>query len=124
MSNTNQKPLKNSVPVDLAAVQTSNWRDYMTELVQDPNDMIKGYFIPISDLTDVMQNAQKGARVYFALPEQGEEVDIRGVHLYVVAVDEDGNDILENSNGDSLVYDTTVPCPNMCGEPNKLNGYL
>lgn len=123
MSNTNQKPLKNSVPVNLAAVQTSNWRDYMTQELADPNELIKGYFIPLDDLNDVMTNAVNGARVYFALPQILPQADIRGLHLYIVAVDAEGNDILEGPNGESTVYDTTLPCPTMCGEPNELNGF-
>ncbi len=43
-------------------------------------------------------------------------------HIYVVPLDENGNDKLFDAAGNSLIYDSTMPCPSMCGVGNQLNG--
>jgi len=104
------------VPIPDAAKETFRWREFIrTVAPQDPSAWINGYFIPIDDINSIMGYAVNGARVYFAMREDS------SIHLYIVPVDGNGDDILENSQDESLVYDTTLPCPNMCGSPNELN---
>jgi len=116
------QPAPVCVPIQVAANQTQAWRDYIS--TQPAQDQINAYFIPIGDITSILQFAQQGIRTYFALrPVQGGLIN--QLHLYVVPVDEFGNDVLYNPQtadpSDTLVYDTTLPCPSMCGDANPLN---
>lgn len=111
-----------ATPVDLvkAAGETEAWRDFMSTM---PNqDVINAYFIPIDDITAILQYAASGIRTYFALRQDSNGLN-QQLHLYVVPVDANGNDVLLNptSQPDTLIYDTTMPCPTLCGAPNPLN---
>lgn len=89
-----------------------------------PNqDQVNAYFIPIDDITAILQYAAGGIRTYFAL-RQDENGLNQQLHLYVVPVDSNGDDVLFNPSAqpDTLIYDTTLPCPSACGAPNQLNG--
>jgi hypothetical protein len=107
------------VPVNDAATETAAWRTYDAQKFPNPADRINGFFIPIEDVNAALLNASTGVRVYLALKETGTSLQDR-LHLYVVAVDANGNDILE-VQGNSVVYDATMPCPNTCGQANDLN---
>lgn len=119
------QPAPICVPVQIASNQTEAWRNFMATL--PAQDQINAYFIPIGDITSILQFAKQGIRVYFAMRPVGQGAN-QQVHLYVVPVDEQGNDQLENPQtadpSDTLIYDTTMPCPNMCGAPNALNTTL
>ncbi len=124
-----QEPMntKPGVPLPDAAAQTQNWRDFMVSITpNDPTQRVNGYHIPIADINDILSHAVSGIRAYFALPTENPNPPSpptqSAVHLYIVPLDANGNDILTNAAGDSLIYDTTVPCPTMCGQGNILNG--
>ena len=122
-----KSPVPSPVPVNEAAGQTYNWRNFMTTVTD--YDTVNGYFIPKDDILAVLDNATNGIRVYFALPDADAEPTpgvIHSVHLYVVAVDGSGNDVIHDPEAiaNSAIYDTTVPCPTVCGTPNALNGLL
>lgn len=103
------------VPVSTAATETAAWRTFIGGVTQDPNYLINAFFIPIGDISNTIQYAVNGFRAYMAMREDGT------LHLYWVAVDADGNDVLEDSNNNSLVFDSTFPCPTRCGQSNSLN---
>jgi hypothetical protein len=127
-SNAGLTSVPNPVPVPIAAEQTYNWRQFMLGLTN--YDPVNGYFIPKDDILAVLQYATNGIRVYFALPPENDMPlvgELHTVHLYVVAVDGQGNDRIHNPEtlpASSMIYDTTVPCPTLCGSPNVLNGLL
>ncbi|MBE2290313.1 MAG: hypothetical protein IAE95_12215 [Chitinophagaceae bacterium] len=103
------------VPVATAAADTAAWRTFIAGVTQDPNYLINAFFIPIGDISNTIQYAVNGFRAYMGMREDGT------LHLYWVAVDADGNDVLEDSNNNSLVFDSTFPCPTCCGQSNALN---
>lgn len=124
------------INLQLASTETALWREFNKSTVspedQDGN-LINAYFIPIEDIQNVvLGNARalgyqpSGIRVYFALRD-GECTPAQdNLHLLVVAVDEQGNDVYQYDpqNGQptiSLVYNATLPCPSVCGTPNPLN---
>lgn len=48
-------------------------------------------------------------------------IDETSAHLYIVAVDDEGNDIIPtDSHGHEFVYDLTTPCPNSCDTNSPL----
>jgi|GEM_PF-2425646 len=133
----------NPMGVDLnkAAGETAAWRSFMDKLEgAGHQDRVYSYFIPIADVfnlinigiygSDKMPQVEQidmqvisGLRAYFALRPPGENGPNAQemLHLYMVPVDMNGNDILD-VEGNSVIYDTTQPCPNMCGVTNPLNG--
>ncbi len=111
--------MNNSIPVNMASQQTADWRAY--NLAVAPNNIVNGFFIPINSVNGAMLNAQNGLRVYGALAQTG---DPSSLHLVIVGVDINGNDVLTNPDGSSAIFDFTAPCPLCCGGGNSLNGGL
>jgi len=109
--------MSNSIPVNIASQQTADWRAY--NMAVAPNNIVNGFFIPMDSVSSAMLNAQSGLRVYGALTQSGNPSSL---HLVIVGVDANGNDVLTNIDGSSAVYDFTRPCPDFCGVPNALNG--
>ncbi len=116
----NPQPVPTPVDITKAAAETKAWRDFMATLPQV--DQVNAYFIPIEDITNILQYATNGIRTYFAIRNDAQGANAQ-VHLYVVPVDANGNDMLWGPQGQSqsLIYDTTMPCPNVCGASNPLN---
>jgi hypothetical protein len=138
MNQDTQTPLTNITPgvdIESAAIETASWRTFMDGLVgAGEQDRIYSYHIPIEDILNIV-NAEipegkemtkpTAVRAFFALRPasvgpNGSAAQKR-LHLYMVPVDVNGNDVLE-IDGVSVIYDTTQPCPNMCGIGNDLNG--
>ena len=115
MSNENNYTNTQPIPVPTAAAETAAWRSFIAGVTQNPNYLINGFFIPIGDITNTIQYAVNGFRVYMGMRQDGT------LHLYWVAVDADGNDVIQDASQNSLVFDTTVPCPTCCGGGNVLN---
>jgi hypothetical protein len=103
--------------------QTKNYREFMKAQGLD----VIAFFIRKEDLLSAMQLPQElsgnsdisGVRIYMAMKEL--EDGKRRNHVYVVATDQDLNDITRNSEDKSMIYDMTWPCPNLCSTPNVLN---
>ena len=96
------KDMPNTISVAEATIWFNRWMD------SDKKIDKKGFFIPGSDLTDVM--AEEGvvdSRAYMAIDNDGEH------HLLIVGVDAAGNDMLDEEAGQH-VYDFTRPCPVIC----------
>lgn len=87
------------------------------------------FFIRIEDLLGALQLPQQvlpddysltGIRVYMAKGAITKNTTYN--HLYVVATDQDRNDIVQDSQGASQIYDMTWPCPDLCSTENVLTG--
>ncbi|MEM6722098.1 MAG: hypothetical protein AAF611_22410 [Bacteroidota bacterium] len=101
---------ENAVPLPIAARWTQNWRK--RKKLQE----INGYLIPMVDITEVRHELGiDNMRGYLAIDDSGIN------HLLIVGVDEDGNDMINEEEG-QFVYDYTLPCPQQCGDGNVLNG--
>ncbi|MES2373589.1 MAG: hypothetical protein V4557_13495 [Bacteroidota bacterium] len=101
---------------------TSNWRHWMLGKGVPPQDVLKGFFIPISDILNLAQEAEllNGARLYMALTDKNDPASVKVV---LVRVGQHGEDIIEpiqngnNKTGedeDYTIYDVTSPCPPLC----------
>lgn len=149
-------PVPPSVNIEDAKRQTLNWREFLAGIPSI--DQIRAYYIPLDDIERIIHNPNNqsvtdcpvsGIRAYFALNQPlvqqakngapANEVDITSanpyIHLFVVAVDANGNDIINDTIGagdggalvsktgtaDSLIYDTTMPCPPLCAGASVLN---
>jgi hypothetical protein len=106
------------IPVLTAQQQTADWRDFINPIAG--NAIVHSFFIPKEDIDAVYKYAETGIRVYGALRIAN---DPTSLHLLVVGVDANGDDVIEDG-GDSIIYDTTQPCPNMCGGVSILNGQI
>ncbi len=125
MTTKSQVPDEGSVTVPFATAheQTKNYRQFMK---QEGIPEI-AFFIKTEDLIGALQlpadtivnPSISGIRVYMALENLPD--DKRRSHVYVVATDKDQNDITKDPNNNSLIYDMTWPCPNICSTPNVLN---
>lgn len=112
-----------TVEFETAHDQTKNYREFMGAQGLD----VIAFFIKKEDLLSAMQlplelsgNSEiSGVRIYMAM-KQLEDGKKRN-HVYVVATDQDHNDMTKDSEGKSMIYDMTWPCPNLCSTPNVLN---
>jgi hypothetical protein len=112
-----------AVPFATAHEQTKNYRDFIQP--EGINEI--AFFIKTEDLISALQLPAEttvnpnitGIRVYMALEHLPENK--KRSHVYVVATDADQNDITKDSNNNSLIYDMTWPCPNICSKANVLN---
>lgn len=101
-------PNQNTIPVTTALDWVTRWRA-STETLP-----IKGFLVPGIDLTEVL--AEEGVvnvRTYLGIDTNNE------YHLLIVGVDDNGNDMLDEANG-QYVYDFTEPCPPMCSATGVL----
>jgi hypothetical protein len=101
----------NAIPLQTAVIWTANWRS--REKIED----IKGFFIPMIDINEVTREfGITNIRGYMGINDATGEI-----HFLIVGVDEEGNDMINEAEG-QFVYDYTKPCPQQCGDPNELNG--
>lgn len=114
-----------SVDFDTAHKQTKNYREFIKrEGIEEI-----AFFIKKEDLANALKPAPgsteadiSGIRIYMALEDLIDGK--RRSHVYVVATNQEQNDITKDSNNNSLIYDMTWPCPNLCSTPNILNSDL
>lgn len=89
---------------------TKNWRN------RKSIQQINGFVIPMQDIFEAMgETGAVDIRGYLGIDDKGEN------HLLIVGIDENGNDMVDETQG-QYVYDFTKPCPQQCGNKNQLNG--
>jgi hypothetical protein len=124
MTNNSEIPNEGSTTVEftVAHQQTKNYREFINTVGIDEI----AFYIKKEDLLEALKPAAgasessfSGIRIYMALKplEDGKKRS----HVYVVATDQDRNDIVKDSENNSLIYDMTWPCPNLCSSSNILN---
>lgn len=134
----NQKP-NPPIPVEEAKQQAKYWREYCKQLLNGKDlPVIKAFFIPLEDLLHVTELAKTdskhdvaGLRVYFRL--ENKDDDLSALKAMIVPVVYGIPDIAEEplkdwpqirqpgaSEGESLVYDFTKPCPTECDKDSPL----
>ena len=114
MSNTELPP--KAIDLITATDWIERWRDPENnhKLVNSSGELIKGFLIPGQDLTEVMaETGAVDARSYIGLDPEGQ------FHLLIVGVDVDGDDMVNEDEG-QYVYDFTKPCPPMCSKTGPL----
>ncbi len=99
---------KDTITLQTAQEWAARWKkegaNYLAE------NQLKAFLIPGDDVTQVMD--EKGVvnvRSYLGIDENNEP------HLMIVGVDEDGNDMIDDSK-QWFIYDFSEPCPNTCNQ--------
>lgn len=107
-NNTSNKSIEeNVISLETAQIWAARWRE-------NPANTVKAHLIPRVDINELL--AEKyvvDVRAYIG-------VDGDGVNkLMLVGVDADGNDLINENNG-QYIYDFTQPCPNTCDVESPL----
>ncbi len=92
---------KNTIKLEQAQEWAASWRS-------NPNNTVKAFLIPNIDITQLL--AEKGVqdvRAYVGIDDNNEQ------KLMLVGVDSEGNDLIDEANG-QFIYDFTQPCPKKC----------
>ena len=140
-----EKPSFSVLPIQVkdAIAQAGYWRKYLKGLIGNKKDkhgkplpVINAFFIPFSDLDKIREYAQDhpeeevvGIRAYLRLEKESD--DLSNVKLMVVPVLLTPNLLYKkdklkkkkgdaDSDGESLVYDFTMPCPTECDNESDL----
>jgi hypothetical protein len=104
--------------------------------------IFRGFKIPLKDLKNILKVAKKynkqkkkaekinAVRAYIAMGEPDSERDEGLVHILLLPVAGNidktkpknlkGNDLFLNNEGQSVIYDFTTPCPNICDTDSPL----
>jgi hypothetical protein len=101
--------LKDTISNAQFAAWTTTWHNNQKQWMAQVNHSIDYFGMPLVDLTEVLN--QKGivsSRFYLGIKPAD------SLHLLVVGVDAQGNNMLDNSKG-QYAYDVSVPCPSACG---------
>lgn len=86
-----------------AQTRATRWRAQSIE-----GNNFKGSLISKEDLQGLVNEiGENGVRAYNGINDKGE------YKLMIVAVDENGNDLIDDKNG-FYIYDFTTPCPDKC----------
>lgn len=128
-----------TIPLDEAVARVTRFREKMIKSGAIPeSDIPRAILIPIDDLLAIIQkyttvddegnvrSTLTGVRTYFAIKatdvNQPDEVT-----ALVVAVDKEGNDLINTTvgvglgeEGGSEIYDFTKPCPSECDPESPL----
>ena len=89
--------------IDLATAQewAKNW-------IAAPTTTVKAHLIPQINITQLMESINcQDIRAYMGIDDKGE------AKLMMVAVDANGNDLIDAAAG-YYIYDFTDPCPPKC----------
>lgn len=118
-------PNEGPTPVEFSVAheQTKNYREFASSVGIDEI----AFFIKKEDVLAALQTPEglspeseiSGIRIYMAVNHL--ESGKKRSHVYIVATDENRNDIIKNSEDKSLIYNMTWPCPNLCSSQNLLN---
>jgi len=101
-------PSTNTIDPTTAKKWVDRWRE------SSENLDLKGFWIPGSDLRDVMdERGVVDARTYMAIDDNS------NFHLLIVGVDSNGNDMIDEDKG-WYIYDFTQPCPATCSATGPL----
>jgi hypothetical protein len=92
-----------------AQARIKRWLD---ATVQGPD--FRASMVSQADLTGLMAEiGESGIRCYNGIDDTG------AYKLIIVAVDANGNDLWDSSQGDNI-YDFTTPCPQICDRTSPL----
>lgn len=128
-----------TIPLEDAIVRVTLFREKMVKSAAIPESNIpRAILIPIDDLLAIVQkyttvddegnvkSTLKGVRTYFAIKATDQDLTDE-VTALVVAVDLQGNDIINTTvgvglgeEGGSEIYDFTTPCPTECDPESPL----
>lgn len=127
-----------TIPLNEAIDRVTLFREKMVKSAAIPESNIpRAILIPIADLLAIIQKYSsvdeegnvvsklQGVRTYFAIKATDQDLPDE-VTALVVAVDKDGNDLINTKLGSgddeegSEIYDFTAPCPDVCDPESPL----
>lgn len=92
---------KNTIDLVTAQKWARNW-------LAAPTTTVKAHLIPQINITQLMASIGcQDIRAYMGIDDNGD------AKLMMVAVDANGNDLIDTASG-YYIYDFTEPCPNTC----------
>lgn len=92
---------QNTITLEQAQQWAQTWRS-------NPNNTVKAFLIPEADITQLLaEEGVANVRAYMGIDENNTQ------KLMLVAVDAEGNDMINEENG-QYIYDFTQPCPKTC----------
>ena len=92
---------ENTITLKQAQEWATTWRS-------NPLNTVKAHLIPNVDIKELLnENNVVDVRAYIGVDEKGVN------KLMLVGVDINGNDLINDTNGD-YIYDFTKPCPSTC----------
>ncbi len=127
-----------TIPLDDAITRVTLFREKMLKSAAVPEESIpRAILIPIDDLLAIIQkyatvddegnvkSSLIGVRTYFAIKPTDHDLPDE-VTALVVAVDKQGNDLINTTSGlgaedeGTEIYDFTRPCPDVCDPESPL----
>ncbi len=113
-----------TIPLNEAVERVTHFRNRMLGYMPAP-DVPRAVLIPVEALQEIMTrygNDMNGIRTYFSIEGGPEQT---AVTVVVVAVDQQGKDIIaqsksEGEDDDSDIYNFTGPCPSECDTTSPL----
>ena len=123
------------VSIEQAKIEIRRWKEQFLQLDEDaPYDFVQSFFIPMDDIKHLYENYQQyhptGVRAYIGITDENEN-GCAPLRLLLVPATERtdfyncycGPEANEPGvdPGDSSVYDFTMPCPDVCADPNEIN---
>ncbi len=107
----------NSVSLTTAQAQITKWKDYCED--KGLSNRVKAINIPLDSLTPLLDiEGVASIRAYIGLPNN---TTMAGLHLFIVGVDSEGNDIITGEDEKSMIMDFNAPCPATCDVNSPLN---
>lgn len=124
------------VTIDQAKIEIKRWKDHFLQLGDDaPYDFVQSFFIPMDDIRHLFENYDHlkptGVRAYIGITDENEN-GCAPLRLLLVPAKKHKDfynhhhghhhhHLDENAAGDSSIYDFTMPCPDVCADPNEIN---
>lgn len=100
----------NSVSLATAQADITNWKNYCID--KSLSNRVMAINIPRASLTPLLSmDTVVSIRAYIGLPNSS---TMAGMHLFIVGVDSNGKDIIEDDDKQSLIMDFNAPCPLTC----------
>lgn len=99
--------MKNTISIETAQDWAKRWKDAQGK---NKTPQITAFLIPGLDVSEALKPEKAiDVRTYLGIDES----DVP--RLIIVAVDKNGNDLIDEING-YYIYDFTLPCPPKCND--------
>lgn len=106
---------ENTISLTQAQTWRNNWKSSYKAWMNANN--YQGSFVPGDDLSQVLGENGVDCRIYLGLTEEGTGGDVK---MMLVAVDEEGKDMIDANNG-LYIYDFSEPIPPAGDSTSPLN---
>lgn len=99
--------MKNTISLGTAQDWAKRWKEGQNS---NKTPLITAFLIPGTDVSEALKPEKAvNLRTYMGIDETDTP------RLIIVAVDKNGNDLIDDANG-YYIYDFTLPCPPYCND--------